>query len=412
MYLYLVISNRTEIMSLTKPELKAGEKERIQILKKYEILNTPPDGSFDGITKLVAQLLKVPISVVSLVDSDRVWFKSKYGLDIPEVPRYEGFCSSAIEGENIYIVENALEDDRTRNNPLVTGEPGLRFYSAVPLMTKEGFNLGTLCVMDKKPRKLKSSEKETLRRLADLVMNQIEIQLEARKAIRLQYEILSTAAHDLKNPVSIMPLLADLIMSNKDNPAAIDDISKQIKDAGRRMANSINSLIEKALEKSDNMHLKLEAFDFSELVRGILDSNKALARKKGQKLNYKDTGPCMIYADRRRITEAVDNLVNNAIKFSASQKKTEISLVKQGEKAILSVRDEGPGLTKDDQKNLFRRFVSLSAEPTGGESSTGLGLCITKEIMEAHNGKITVESEGEGKGSCFTLEISLAEVNN
>lgn len=406
MYLYLVLIYSREIMSLTNTEL---EEERIEMLQKYEILNTPPDGSFDGITKLVAQLLKVPISVVSLVDSDRVWFKSKYGLEMAEVPRYAGFCSSAIEGEDIYTVEDTWEDSRTKNNPLVTGEPGLRFYSAAPLKTKEGYNLGTLCVMGPKPRKLKPAEKQTLQRLADLVMSQIEVQLEAKKAIRLQHEILSTTAHDLKNPISIMPLLADLIMANKENPAAIDDISKQIKAAGRRMANSINSLIENALENSEKMHLKLEAFDLSKLVKGITDANKALARKKGQKLIFKDSDSCKVYADKRRITEAVDNLINNAIKFSGAQKKTVITLKREDGKAVLKVKDEGPGMTIDDKKNLFRRFVSLSAEPTGGESSTGLGLCITKEIIDAHNGKIKVESEGKGRGTCFTMELALAE---
>ena len=396
-------------MSLKKAAFKAGEEERIEILQKYEILNTPPDGSFDGITKLVAQLLKMPISVISLVDSDRVWFKSKYGLEISEVSKDAGLCATAIEGEDIYIVEDARVDSRTHNNPLVTGDFGLQFYSAVPLKTKEGYNLGTLCVMDRKPRKLKPADREILKKLGALVMSQIEMQLDAKKAIKLQHEVLSTTAHDLKNPVSIMPLLADLIMANKDNPAAIDDISKQIKDAGRRMSNSINSLIENALENSDKMHLKLEAFDLSKLVKGVVDANKALSRKKGQKLVLKTTQPCIVFADHRRITEAVDNIVNNAIKFSSSQKKTEISIRKDGSKAILQIKDEGPGLTKDDKKNLFRRFVSLSAEPTGGETSTGLGLSITKEILEAHQGVIYGESEGKGKGTCFTIELSLAE---
>lgn len=396
-------------MSLNIKSPQIAEMERLEVLQKYEILDTPPDSSFDSITKLTAQLLKVPISVISLVDSDRIWFKSKYGLELPEIFRDNGFCATAIEGEDIYIIEDARLDPRTKNNPLVTAEPGLQFYAAVPLKTKEGYNLGTLCVMDKKPRRLSSENEEVLKSFAELVMNQVELQLETRIAKRHHHEVLSTTAHDLKNPVSIMPLLADLIMENKENPVAIDDISKQIKDAGRRMAATINSLIENALENSDKMHLRLKAFDLSKLIKGVVEANKAHARKKKQELKYSFTNGCMIYADQRRITEAVDNVVNNAIKYSIPEKEIEISLELIENKAIIMVKDEGPGLTKDDKKNLFRRFVSLSAGPTGGETSTGLGLSITKEIIQAHNGSIYAKSEGKGKGACFIIELPLAE---
>jgi signal transduction histidine kinase len=306
-------------------------------------------------------------------------------------------------------VENARKDPRTLANPLVAGEMGLQFYFAVPLRTKEGYNLGTLCVIDKKPRKVSSEEKEILKSLAQLVMNQIELQLEARCAVQRHYQVLNTAAHELKNPVSIMPLLAELIMENKENPAAIDDISRQIKDAGRRMADTINSLIESAIEDSDSMQLRLGTVEISEVIRGVVDANMAPARKKGQELVMKAGKPCKVYADLKRITEVVDNLVNNAIKFSGANDTIKVNLQKKGQKAVITVKDSGPGLTRDDLKNLFRKFTSLSAEPTGGESSTGLGLFIAKEIVQAHGGTISAESEGKGMGSSFTIELPLSE---
>lgn len=390
---------------IKSPEIE--ENERIEILQKYEILNTPPDNSFDGITKLTAQLLNVPISVISLVDSDRIWFKSRYGLEISEITRDNGFCTSAIKGDDFYMVEDARKDPRTQKNPLVTGDPGLQFYAAVPLKTKEGHNLGTLCVMDKKSRNLSPAKRDILKSLAELVMSQIELQLEKKIAIRHHHKVLSTTAHDLKNPISIMPLLADLIMANKEDPAAIDDISKQIKDAGRRMAKTINTLIENALENSENIHLRLKAFDLSKLIKGVVEANKAHARKKGQKLTYSFSGPCITYADHSKITEAVNNVINNAIKYSMPEKKIDVNLKSNEGKAVIRITDEGPGLTKDDKKNLFRRFVSLSAGPTGGETSTGLGLSITKDIIEAHNGSIYAKSEG--KGTSFIIELPLAE---
>lgn len=385
------------------------EAARIEVLRKYDILDTPPDGRFDRITRLAATLLNVPIAIVSLVDTDRIWFKSKFGIELSEVEREPGLCASAILSDELYLVENAPKDPRTLANPLVAGEFGLKFYSAVPLKTIEGHNLGTLCVIDKEPRTLSAFEKEVLQDLAGLVMDQIELQLEARTAVKHHHQILNTTAHDLKNPVSIMPLLADLIMQNKDNPEAIDDISKQIKDAGRRMALTINELLENAMDGAGNSHLRLEVVDFKELVEGVVNANRALAKKKEQSLIFVDAETCFVFADHRRITEVVDNVINNAIKYSLPKKEIRVRLQARGSKAVLEVQDEGLGLTKDDLKNLFRKFTSLSAQPTGGEISTGLGLSLAKEVLMAHKGDIYAESEGKNLGSCFTIELPLSE---
>lgn len=157
----------------------AVEKERLKTLKKYNILDTPPDGSFDRITKLAAILLDVPISIVTLVDTDRIWFKSRYGVDVQQIGRDPGLCASAILSDEFYEVGDTRTDPRTLANPLVASEFGLRFYAAVPLKVKDGFNLGTLCVLDKKPRYLTQQQKETLQYLADITIDQIELRLAA-----------------------------------------------------------------------------------------------------------------------------------------------------------------------------------------------------------------------------------------
>lgn len=390
-------------------ETALKEAARLKVLNKYEILDTPPDGSFDRITKLASLFFDVPVSIVSLVDKDRIWFKSKYGLDVNEIGREPGLCASAIISDDLYLIEDARKDIRSLSNPLVAGEFGLQFYAAVPLKTCEGFNLGTLCIIDRQPRTLSSKEKQILTHLANLVMNQIELQLEARTAVRYHHQVLNTTAHDLKNPVSIMPLLADLIIQNKNNPAAIDDISRQIKDAGRRMADTINDLLENAMEEAGSLSLRMEPFDLRELVEGVVDANKALAKKKKQTLNFKGAEKVKIYADHLRLTKVVDNMINNAIKYTYCGKKISVHLFIRDGEAVLEVVDQGQGLSKDDQKNLFRKFISLSSKPTGGEISTGLGLFISKEIIDAHNGNIEARSEGKGKGTCFKISLPLAE---
>ena len=163
---------------------KIAELERIENLNKYEILDTPDDGAYDEITSLAAKIFAVPIAIISLVDTDRIWFKSSYGLDIDEIPRDPGLCSSAILSDDVYIIENARMDPRTLSNPLVAGLFGLQFYAAAPLRSREGYNLGTICIIDKIPRTLSAKDSSILMQLSRIVMDQVELKLKARLFLR------------------------------------------------------------------------------------------------------------------------------------------------------------------------------------------------------------------------------------
>jgi GAF domain-containing protein len=160
------------------------EISRIENLHKYEILDTPADGCYDEMTSLATKIFDVPIAIISLVDTDRIWFKSSYGLDVEEIPRSPGLCSSAILSDDIYIVENARVDPRTMANPLVAGIMGLQFYAAAPLKSLEGFNLGTFCIIDKNPRSMTVIESSMLRQLSRIVMDHFEIRLKSRLMVK------------------------------------------------------------------------------------------------------------------------------------------------------------------------------------------------------------------------------------
>lgn len=164
--------------------IKESESLRLENLRKYEILDTPPDGNFDEITSLAATIFNVPIVIVSLVDSDRIWFKSAHGLEVDEITKDPGLCASAILSDDLYVVEEARTDPRTLANPLVVGILGLQFYAAAPLRTKEGYNLGTFCIIDKQPRVLSASESSMLRQLARIIINQLEVRLQSRMLLR------------------------------------------------------------------------------------------------------------------------------------------------------------------------------------------------------------------------------------
>ena len=137
--------------------LPVNEPQRMLAVQRYDILDTPPDGAFDRIAALAARLFDVPIAIVSVVDTDRIWFKAHHGLDVTQIDREPGLCASAILGDRPLDRQDAATDPRTLANPLVAGEFGLRFYAGAPLTTHDGYNLGTLCVIDHEPREITCS---------------------------------------------------------------------------------------------------------------------------------------------------------------------------------------------------------------------------------------------------------------
>src|SRR5271155_3588098 len=152
-----------------------NETARREALASYAILDTDPEPSFDDLTLLASFICKTPIALITLVDEDRQWFKSRVGLSAEETSRDIAFCSHAILQGEIFVVSDALKDARFRDNPLVGGDPHIRFYAGVPLINEEGFALGTLCVIDKTPRELSAAQMEALRSLSRLALGQMDL---------------------------------------------------------------------------------------------------------------------------------------------------------------------------------------------------------------------------------------------
>jgi serine/threonine protein kinase len=159
------------------------EEQRLQAVERYNILDTPPDGAFDRLTQMAARVFDVPAAIVSIVDRDRIWFKSHYGVDATEVDRDPGLCASTILADDLLLIRDAMADPRAMANPLVTGPMGVRFYAGVPLKTQDGYHLGTFCLLDTQPRELTPAQQETLKDFAAMVMHEMELRLSARRAV-------------------------------------------------------------------------------------------------------------------------------------------------------------------------------------------------------------------------------------
>lgn len=385
------------------------EEERIKALNRYEVLDTPPDGSFDKLTRLAAKLFNVPIAIISIVDKDRIWFKSKYGVDVEEVSRDIGLCAQAVLSDGLYKVEDTFIDPEIALNPVRLGDLDLRFYAALPLKTIDNFNLGAFCLIDKEPRKFGPEDEAILSDLRDLVMDQIELKLASRLIAIQHNQILNTTAHDLKNPLTTIPVRADLIKLRKNDPEMVDKMCEQIKTASLNMVRIIDELLLSGTAEAGKVQLLFIKLNLSSLVSNVISMNLPLAERKNQTINFMPEEDIIVTGDEGKLSEVLDNLINNAIKYSPANTNIEVSIKKLEDKVQIMVKDEGQGLTDDDKNRLYQRFTRLSAQPTGGENSTGLGLSIVRVLVEAHEGRIWAESEGHDKGSTFIVELPLQD---
>ncbi len=160
-----------------------NERHRLKVLWQYEVLDTVPEAMFDNLTELAASICGAPIALVSLVDEDRQWFKSAQGISQRETSRDVSFCAHAICQPDLFIIPDARRDPRFKDNPMVCGAQGIRFYAGSPLITADGYALGTLCVLDNKPRTLTTLQKRALQLLAGVVVSLLELRRQSKVAV-------------------------------------------------------------------------------------------------------------------------------------------------------------------------------------------------------------------------------------
>ncbi len=232
-----------------------------------------------------------------------------------------------------------------------------------------------------------------------------------RRSNEFKNEILGTVAHDLRNPLGVIlgraELMNELVARTPVQVEKIRDQLAHIRASAGQMTELVNDLISDAMMDAHNIAIRREQVDLVIVLGEIVAANRGPAERKQQTIELAAPAHQMWSGDPDRLREAVDNLVNNAIKYSPVGGHIEMTMMLADDHVLIRVADEGPGLSEEDVSRLFGRFQRLSARPTGGESSTGLGLSIVKRIVELHGGRVGAESPGPGRGTTFTISLPV-----
>ncbi|WGD52210.1 DUF3369 domain-containing protein [Bradyrhizobium sp. CB1650] len=237
--------------------------------------------------------------------------------------------------------------------------------------------------------------------------------LRLQRANGFKNEILGTVAHDLKNPLGVIlgrtEMLKELISTGASEGGVISQVD-HIRDATKRLTTMVDHLISDAMADAFDITIRREPVDVAALVQEVAEANQPLAVNKQQAITVAAPPNIVTMCDTDRIREAIDNLISNAIKYSPIGGRIAVAVTHEGNDTVVRVSDDGAGLSPEDLGRLFGRFQRLSAKPTAGESSTGLGLSIVKRIIDMHGGEVTAESGGPGKGATFTITLPATEM--
>jgi two-component sensor histidine kinase len=295
---------------------EALEERRMDAVRRFDILDTPPDGTFDRITALAARQLRVPIAIVSIVDHDRIWFKSHHGIDVGEISRDPGLCASCILQDEPWLVTDARKDPRTLANPLVAGQFGLQFYLGAPLKTRDGFNLGTLCVLDLAPRTPSELEVAMVKDLAAVVVDELELRLSARaSAAAHQHELIRREQREDR----IRALMRELAHRSKNLLAVVQAIARQTASNSLHVADYVAQLSSRILGLS-HTHDLIADENWKGARLDDLAARQLAPFLDADRIRYEGPLVMLSPAAAQNIGLALHELGTNALKYGALSK--------------------------------------------------------------------------------------------
>lgn len=395
-----------------------GEAARLAALHAQAILDTPPEEAFNRVAALASEATGAPVALVALVDAERLWFKARVGLDAAEVPRAGAFCAHAILGADVMVVEDAAADPRFRDSPLVTGDLRVRFYAAAPLLDRDGHALGTLCVIDRVPRRADPGLPALLRRLAAVAGDALELRRAVAELGRQRASLeetgrakdaaLASAGHELRTPLNAILGFSDMMRAEAFGPLGhprYREYAGIIHEAGQHLLDMATQVLDLSRIRAGGLELAPVPTCLAAEAARVARMLAATAEAAGMALAAGGEAPAAL-ADPVAVRQVLVNLASNALKYGRPGGRAAITVAAADGGVAAVVSDDGPGIAPHHLARLGEPFYR-GAEAGGRQPGLGLGLAICRQLAAAMGGTLTLESE-PGAGTRATLWLPAA----
>ncbi len=379
-----------------------NEGLRLEALRSYGILDTPREAAFDDITQLAAMICNAPMALISLVDKDRQWFKSDVGLGAEQTPLESSICAHAILQDEVFVVNDTLGDPRFIHNPLVSGEPHLRFYAGAVLRTPDGLALGSMCVLDTVPRQLAPQQLQALTALARQVMAQMELRRMltlAQEANRYRARLMAIAGHDLKTPLRTAGYAIDKVRRKVDADTAAQ--LEPARDALSQIGREFDQLASLSVAGGDFAKPDLVDLPLQDVLNAIMGTWRRPAELRGLRLRMVPTS-LRVRSHRTLLSTLLGNLLGNAVKYTQTGKVL-LGCRRRGNQVVVEIIDTGVGMDAEDAREIFNAFRQANTQQEG----LGLGLWIVNRTAQTLGYPVHVSTR-KGHGSRFSVTLPLA----
>ncbi len=400
-----------------KAALPDNETDRLAALYSLNVLDSVPEKDFDDIVSLASAVCGVPMSLVSMVDADRQWFKARIGTDLTETSRDLSFCAHAILGRDLLVVPDAQQDARFRDNPAVVTDGGIRFYAGAPLVTTEGFALGTLCVVDNEPRRLDVEQLQALRALARQVTSQFELRRYAvalaNTTARLQElerrkdELACLVGGELRAPLRLMATyLEDVGRTGFHDHELADLVGRATSAHGRGRAERLGHLTSMAEAGVGTESLHMRPIDLTRMTQRAVEAVRPIAATKQiWILNHADGPPMPILADPVRLEQVLMHLLFAAVKYTPPGGRVRVGTeIESGPTVRLDDMDLPGGMRPDLFPHLYYGAIANPADVPGPDH----GLAVAKRILDAHHATVAL-SDRPGDGTSLHVVFPFAQ---
>ena len=409
---------------------------RLASLSRSGLMDSAAEPAFDRLTILAAELLRVPVALVSLVDERRQFFKSCVGLPEPwstdrETPLSHSFCQLAVISEEPLIIDDARNDDRVCNN-LAVRDLGVIAYLGVPIHGDDGAVLGSFCVIDVVARQWSEAELASVTRLCECVETEIHLRARlkenekllklaekasekwsrdaelAQQISRRKSVFMAKLSHELRNPLAPLCTAAQMLNSGMINPEDRQDTYQLICNQSALVIRMVNDMLDLSRIERGRLALVKNSVAMADVVNSAILAVKNIIEEQGHQLIVEDQADGLtVLGDHDRLVQVFSNLLTNACRYTPHGGRIEVRISKEDGRATVAVRDNGVGLSPQNLSRVFELFAQSGESATDESAGLGLGLAIVQELVRLHEGSVTVESLGPGKGTEFTIQIPI-----